>query len=67
MGTEMESELLKELKLIRADLNKIKKTMVTRGMVLSEDEEKLVDEAHEALQNGTTKTLAEVMKARRAA
>ena len=63
----MESEVLKELKLIRADLNTIKKNMVTRDMILTEDEEKILDEAHEALRNKKTKTLAEVMRARRAA
>lgn len=63
----MESEVLKELKLIRADLNKIKKNMITRDMILTEDEEKILDEAHEAHRNGKTKTLAEVMKARSAA
>ncbi|MDP3396417.1 MAG: hypothetical protein Q8S57_07120 [Methanoregula sp.] len=62
----MESEVLKELKLIRADLNKIKKNMITRDMILTEDEEKIMDEAHEALRNGKTKTLAEVIKARSA-
>jgi len=63
----MESEVLKELKLIRADLDTIKKNMVTRDMILTEDEEKILDEAHEALRDGKTKTLAEVMRARRAA
>jgi len=63
-GIRMESEVLKELKLIRADLNYIKKNMVVRDMILTEDEEKILDEA---LRNGKTKTLSEVMKARRAA
>lgn len=63
----MESEVLKELKLIRADLDTIKKNMVTRDMILTEDEEKILDEAHEALKNKKTKTLTEVMRARRAA
>jgi len=63
----MESEVLKELKLIRADLNYIKKNMVARDMILTGDEEKTLDEAHEALRNGKTKTLSDVMKARRAA
>jgi len=63
----MESEVLKELKLIRADLNNIKKNMVTRDMILTADEEKILDEAHDALRNGKTKSLADVMKARRAA
>jgi len=63
----MESEVLKELKLIRADLNYIKKNMVVRDMILTEEEEKILDEAHEELRNGKTKTLSEVMKARRAA
>ncbi|MDD1702853.1 MAG: hypothetical protein LUQ31_07755 [Methanoregula sp.] len=63
----MESDVLKELKMIRADLKYIKKNMVARDMILTEEDEKLLDEADEALRAGNTKTLDEVLRARRAA
>ncbi|MDD1695095.1 MAG: hypothetical protein LUQ71_10265 [Methanoregula sp.] len=41
-----------------------KKNIVTRDTALTEEEEKILNEAHEALRNGKTKTLNEVLRAR---
>jgi len=55
------------LKLIRADLEYIRKNRVARDMVLTEDEEQSLEDARDSLRKGQAKTLDEVMRARRSA
>ncbi len=60
----METEVLKELKLIRADLKYIKKHMVDQDMILAPDEKILLEESRRELRAGKTRSLDEIMKSR---
>ena len=55
----MESEILAELKVIKEDLQYIKEHMVDKDMVLSQEEEKALDESIEEYQQGKTVKLAD--------
>ena len=60
----MENEVLKELRLIRQDLNYIRSHMVDQDMILSPEEETVLDESRQELRAGKTRSLEEVMRAR---
>jgi hypothetical protein len=66
-GRSMESEVLKELRLIRADLKYIRKNMVDRDMILSSDEKILLDESRRKLREGKNRSLDDILRSRRAA
>jgi hypothetical protein len=66
-GMPMESEVLKELRLIRADLKYIRKNMVDQDMILSPDEKNLLDESRRELRKGKTRSLDDILRSRRAA
>ena len=63
-GSYMENEVLKELRLIRQDLNYIRSHMVDQDMILSPEEETVLDESRQELRAGKTRSLDEVMRAR---
>jgi hypothetical protein len=63
----MEAEVLKELKLIRADLKYIKKHMVDQDMILDSDEKTLLEESRRELQEGKARSLDEILKSRHGA
>ena len=63
----MESEVLKELRLIRRDLNYIRSHMVDQDMILSPEEKVLLDESRRELRAGQTHSLDEVLRARNGA
>jgi hypothetical protein len=63
----METEVLKELKLIRADLNYIRKHMVDQDMILAPDEKILLGESRRELREGKARSLDEIMKSRHGA
>ena len=63
----MESEVLKELRLIRRDLNYIRSHMVDQDMILSPEEKVLLDESRRELRAGQTRSLDEVLRARNGA
>jgi|GEM_PF-3136043 len=60
----METEVLKELKLIRADLKYIRKHMVDQDMILDSDEKNLLEESRRELREGKTRSLDEILKSR---
>jgi len=63
----MESEVLKELRLIRRDLNYIRSHMVDQDMLLSPEEKVLLDESRRELRAGQTRSLDKVLRARNGA
>ncbi len=63
----MESEVLKELRLIRRDLNYIRSHMVDQDMILSPEEKVLLDESRRELRECQTRSLDEVLRARNGA
>ena len=60
----MESEVLKELRLIRSDLKYIRAHMVDQDMILSTEEKTLLEESRQDLREGKTRSLDDVMRAR---
>jgi hypothetical protein len=66
-GSHMESEVLKELRLIRQDLKYIRAHMVDQDMILSPEEKVLLDESRLELQTGKTRSLDDVTRARNGA
>jgi len=63
----MESEVLKELRLIRRDIKYIRAHMVDQDMILSPEEKVLLDESRQELYAGKTRSLDDVMRARNGA
>ncbi|MDO8874379.1 MAG: hypothetical protein Q7V05_16890 [Methanoregula sp.] len=63
----MESEVLKELRLIRLDLKYIRAHMVDQDMILSTEEKTLLEESRQDLREGKTRSLDDVMRARNGA
>ena len=59
----MESEVLKELRLIRLDLKYIRAHMVDQDMILSTEEKTLLEESRQDLREGKTRSLDDVMRA----
>ena len=63
----MESEVLKELRLIRLDLKYIRAHMVDQDMILSTEEKTLLEESRQDLREGKTRSLDDVMRGRNGA
>jgi hypothetical protein len=63
----MESEVLKELRLIRLDLKYIRAHMVDQDMILSPEERTLLEESRQDLREGKTRSLDDVMRTRNGA
>ena len=60
----MDSEVLKELRLIRMDLKYIRAHMVDQDMILSQEERTLLEESRKDLRAGKTRSLDDVMMTR---
>ena len=60
----MDSEVLKELRLIRMDLKYIRAHMVDQDMILSQEERTLLEESRQDLRAGKTRSLDDVMRTR---
>jgi len=63
----MESEVLKELRLIRLDLKYIRAHMVDQDMILSTEERTILEESRQDLREGKTRSLDDVMRTRNGA
>jgi hypothetical protein len=63
----MDSEVLKELRLIRQDLKYIRSHMVDQDMILSPEESVLLNESRRELHEGKTRSLDDVMRTRNGA
>ena len=63
-GYQMDSEVLKELRLIRMDLKYIRAHMVDQDMILSQEERTLLEESRKDLRAGKTRSLDDVMRTR---
>ena len=63
----MESEVLKELRLIRLDLKYIRAHMVDQDMILSSEERTILEESRQDLRAGKTRSLDDVMRGRHGA
>jgi hypothetical protein len=64
---QRENEVLKELRLIRRDINYIRTHMVDQDMILSPEESALLEESREALRAGKTRSLDDVIRTRNGA
>ena len=64
MVNSMESDMLKELRLIRQDLKYIKTHMVDQDMVLSHEEKDLLVESRRELQAGKARSLEDIIRSR---
>lgn len=63
----MESEVMKELRLIRRDLKYIRTHMVDQDMILSPEERALLEESRQDLHAGKTRSLNDVIRTRNGA
>ncbi|MEN6442851.1 MAG: hypothetical protein ABFC71_03770 [Methanoregula sp.] len=63
----MESDVFKELRLIRQDLKYIRAHMVDQDMILSPEDKALLDKSRQELHAGKTRSLDDVMRARNGA
>jgi hypothetical protein len=61
---QMESEVLRELRLIRQDLKYIRAHMVDQDMKLSPDENTILEESRQDLRAGKLRSLDDVTRAR---
>ena len=66
-GIQMESEVMKELRLIRRDLKYIRTHMVDQDMILSPEERVLLEESRQDLRAGKTRSLDDVIRTRNGA
>jgi hypothetical protein len=64
---QMESEVLKELRLIRQDLKYIRAHMVDQDMILSPNEKTILEESRQDLRAGKLRSLDDVTRARNGA
>jgi hypothetical protein len=62
----MESDVLKELRLIRQDLKYIKTHMVDQDMILSPEDKLLLDESRRELHAGKARSLDDILRDRHA-
>lgn len=62
----MESDILKELRLIRQDLKYIKSHMVDQDMILSPEDKLLLDESRRELRAGKARSLDDILRDRNA-
>jgi hypothetical protein len=62
----MESDVLKELRLIRQDLKYIKSHMVDQDMILSPEDKLLLDESRRELRAGKARSLDDILRDRHA-
>ena len=62
----MESDVLKELRLIRQDLKYIKSHMVDQDMILSPEDKLLLDESRRELRAGKARSLDDILRDRNA-
>jgi len=62
----MESDVLRELRLIRQDLKYIKSPMVDQDMILSPEDKLLLDESRRELRAGKARSLDDIMRDRHA-
>jgi hypothetical protein len=62
----MESDILKELRLIRQDLKYIKSHMVDQDMILSPEDKLLLDESRRELRAGKARSLDDILRDRHA-
>ena len=60
----MESDVLKELRLIRQDLKYIKSHMVDQDMILSPEDKLLLDESRRELRAGKARSLEDILRDR---
>jgi hypothetical protein len=60
----MESDVLKELRLIRQDLKYIKSHMVDQDMILSPEDKLLLDESRHELRAGKARSLDDILRDR---
>jgi hypothetical protein len=62
----MESDVLKELRLIRQDLKYIKSHMVDQDMILSPEDKLHLDESRRELRAGKARSLDDILRDRNA-
>lgn len=66
MVNSMETDMLKELRLIRQDLKYIRTHMVDQDMVLTHEEKGLLEESRKELKSGKTRSLDDIIRSRSA-